>query len=434
MNVLSIGEKIKRKRKMLGMTLKDLAGNRVTTGQISLIESGKSNPSMDLLEYLAKKLKTSIEYLLESEEKQAIKICNYYENIAFCHLYDKNVNKVKHYLTKMLDIVNKYNLEEVKYKVYFIKGCCSYEMENYEEAVESILTANIGFSKFSMYEEFIKSLLYLSYISIKQKNFISAIIHLKCIVKLKDKYFHNYDLMFFEVYYLISKSYAEIGYIDDSQYYLKEAIHLLNKFYNPRENALLFMEHSIRAMEEEDLDNAIRFSFISREYFEKLDKLNLRQVVEINISKDLIENNQLDIGKRYLLRAKGIVENYRFDNLSKIYKNFIILYIKKKDLDRANKYLLKFEKILDMTNFDDVKDFYILKYEIKILNEDYSEAEIVLILAYNFFKEFKEFDIAGYFCLILSKFYIDMKRIDEAKNIISEAFLQYKKVGYKGVL
>ena len=38
MNILSIGEKIKKKRKKLGMTLKDLAGNRVTTGQISLIE------------------------------------------------------------------------------------------------------------------------------------------------------------------------------------------------------------------------------------------------------------------------------------------------------------------------------------------------------------------------------------------------------------
>lgn len=37
MNILSIGEKIRKKRKELGMTLRDLAGSRVTTGQISLI-------------------------------------------------------------------------------------------------------------------------------------------------------------------------------------------------------------------------------------------------------------------------------------------------------------------------------------------------------------------------------------------------------------
>ena len=53
MEILSLGEKIKRRRKELNMTLKDLAGDRITPGQISLVESGRSNPSMDLLEYLA---------------------------------------------------------------------------------------------------------------------------------------------------------------------------------------------------------------------------------------------------------------------------------------------------------------------------------------------------------------------------------------------
>ena len=53
MEILTLGEKIKRRRKELEMTLKDLAGDRITPGQISLVESGRSNPSMDLLEYLA---------------------------------------------------------------------------------------------------------------------------------------------------------------------------------------------------------------------------------------------------------------------------------------------------------------------------------------------------------------------------------------------
>ena len=60
MEILSLGEKIKRRRKELNMTLKDLAGERITPGQISLVESGRSNPSMDLLEYLANTLDTSI--------------------------------------------------------------------------------------------------------------------------------------------------------------------------------------------------------------------------------------------------------------------------------------------------------------------------------------------------------------------------------------
>lgn len=52
MEILTLGEKIKRRRKEQKMTLKDLAGDRITPGQISLVESGRSNPSMDLLEHL----------------------------------------------------------------------------------------------------------------------------------------------------------------------------------------------------------------------------------------------------------------------------------------------------------------------------------------------------------------------------------------------
>jgi len=82
MEILSLGEKIKKRRKELDLTLKNLAGDRITAGQISLIESGKSNPSMDLLEYLAGALKVSVEHLMETEETQASKICIYYQNIA----------------------------------------------------------------------------------------------------------------------------------------------------------------------------------------------------------------------------------------------------------------------------------------------------------------------------------------------------------------
>ena len=78
MEILSLGEKIKKKRKALNMTLKDLAKDRITPGQISLVESGRSNPSMDLLEYLSLNLNTTVEYLIESEDSQAEKISKYY--------------------------------------------------------------------------------------------------------------------------------------------------------------------------------------------------------------------------------------------------------------------------------------------------------------------------------------------------------------------
>src|SRR5665647_3337422 len=84
------------------MTLKDLAGDRITPGQISLVESGKSNPSMDLLEYLALTLNTSVEYLMESEETQAEKICLYFEDMAEFNIMNENLNSGEEYIDCLL--------------------------------------------------------------------------------------------------------------------------------------------------------------------------------------------------------------------------------------------------------------------------------------------------------------------------------------------
>ena len=74
MNILSLGEKIKKLRKEKNMTLKELAGDRITAAQISHIERDKSHTSHELLEYLAYQLDVSVDYLLETKEMQSKKI------------------------------------------------------------------------------------------------------------------------------------------------------------------------------------------------------------------------------------------------------------------------------------------------------------------------------------------------------------------------
>lgn len=64
---ITIGRKIRERRRELKMTQSDLAGNEMTKSMLSHIETGHSNPSMKNLEYIARKLDIPIAYLLEDD-------------------------------------------------------------------------------------------------------------------------------------------------------------------------------------------------------------------------------------------------------------------------------------------------------------------------------------------------------------------------------
>ncbi len=63
-----IGEKIKRHRTMLGMTQKELCGDRMTRNMLSLIESGSATPSLDTVCYLAERLGITPAYLFSEDD------------------------------------------------------------------------------------------------------------------------------------------------------------------------------------------------------------------------------------------------------------------------------------------------------------------------------------------------------------------------------
>lgn len=110
--ILSIGEKIKRARIYKGLTLKDICEDQISVSKMSCIENNKIEAENWVLEYISEKLELDINYLKHDVKSQLIdnittfKICkeknNYYEE------YFEDVN---------------YNLEYAqKYKCYDL--CC----------------------------------------------------------------------------------------------------------------------------------------------------------------------------------------------------------------------------------------------------------------------------------------------------------------------
>jgi tetratricopeptide (TPR) repeat protein len=69
MHYLTLGQKLRMKRKELNLTLKDVAGDYISTATISLVERDLQNPSDELLRYLSEKLQTPISYFRETPEE-----------------------------------------------------------------------------------------------------------------------------------------------------------------------------------------------------------------------------------------------------------------------------------------------------------------------------------------------------------------------------
>ncbi|KHD35971.1 XRE family transcriptional regulator [Clostridium acetobutylicum] len=63
MEILSVGEKIKRARIYKRLTLKDICDDKVSVSKMSCIENGKITPDNEILEFVAKKLNVALDYL-----------------------------------------------------------------------------------------------------------------------------------------------------------------------------------------------------------------------------------------------------------------------------------------------------------------------------------------------------------------------------------
>ncbi|PEB38466.1 transcriptional regulator [Bacillus pseudomycoides] len=68
-----LGKRINKLRVEKGMTLVELAGNKMSKGMLSMIENGHSNPSMDSLKFIAHQLGCDPQYLLGSSTSDELK-------------------------------------------------------------------------------------------------------------------------------------------------------------------------------------------------------------------------------------------------------------------------------------------------------------------------------------------------------------------------
>lgn len=429
MEILSLGEKIKRRRKELDMTLKDLAGDRITPGQISLVESGKSNPSMDLLEYLADSLNISIEYLMESEETQAEKICTYFENIAESHILNNELSLGEQYIENALFYAEKYGLEFRKARNIYLRGKIYTLKGDLGLAQQFFLSANVIFIKENRYEEIISTFLKLGTITFAMQAYHSACSYFHQAEKVYEDSEIGNDFIIGQIYYYIASTYYKLEQLDKAINYSYLANSKFEKINNKKEYAKSLLLLSQEYSKKGEMDTAIKYSQKTLKLFKEIDDYVYIAEIENNLGKlfaefDNIEESFVHLNKAKKLRMKNKDVNY-IETLINICEN----YIKIKDISSAKEILKEIMDNKDNGNELTLYSYYLLKYRIDMIEDDKQEAENTLMIALDYAKAAELKNEIAEVSILIGKFYIDNGKDVEAAKFLSEGVETFKKLG-----
>ncbi len=429
MEILSLGEKIKKRRKELNMTLKDLAGERITPGQISLVESGKSNPSMDLLEYLASTLNTSVEYLMESEETQAEKNCLYFENIAEAYILNGDINLGEQYIEKALYYAEKYNLEYRKAKNLYLRANIYMTKREYTLAQQFFLSANVIFIKNNSFEDIVNTFLNLGKITFELRAYHSS----NSYFQQAEKVFLDSDVgndpLLAEIYYYIASTYFKLENLDKAINYSYLAKEKFDQIDNKEEYAKSLLLLAKEYNEKGEVENAIKYSKKTLDIYRKLKNSFQTSQIENDLGKLFYEFENIEESFRHFSKAKEIRAKNRDPKLIETLVSICENYIKLKDLKNCNEILEEISSNIQDGDNLALINYYILKHRVELIEGNLLEAENTLIVALNFAKNMDCFKQAAEICIMLGKFYIDSKNDAKAAKYLNEGVSLFKQLG-----
>lgn len=429
MEILALGEKIKRRRKELDMTLKDLAGDRITPGQISLVESGRSNPSMDLLEYLAGALNTSVEYLMESEETQAEKIIKYYEKMAESYILSGDYITGEKYIENALFYVDKYNLEYRKARIIFLRAQICQSKGEYTLAQQLLLSSNIIFIKNNNYEEIVKTFVNLGKITLKQKAFHSSNSYFRQAEKV---YLDNEigdDFLLGEIYYYMAQAYFNIENIEMAMEYSNLAKKYFDKVGNREEYAKSLLITAEEYNKKGDLINAIKYSEKTLEVYRELNELTNVSEIENNLGKLFYEFEDIEESFKHYNIAKDILARKKDSKVIETLINICENYIKVKNIPKCEVVLAEINSYLEKNDTENIIKLNLLWYRIYILKDLLREAEFILLDTYDIAKNNNLKREEGELAIILGKFYVDNKKEVEATRYLDKGVNIFREIG-----
>lgn len=430
MEILTLGKKIKQKRKEQNMTLKDLAGDKVTPGQISLVESGKSKPSIDLLEYIAEKMNVSIDYILETEEHQAEKLCQYYSKIACASLYAENYEQAKEAISKGMIYAKDYNLDYYAGLNDLYSGNIEQARENYKQAQSYYISANEVFLKVGKMYDAIDTYMQLGLTAYKLSYFSSSLNFYKQAEKLIDRHKISDDDMLMRIYFNISLCYSMTDDYSSAIDYVLLAMEKLKKKNDSHQygQSLLMLSLSYNSLKK--FDEALIYADKAIHVFKELDNLNLTAKIETNMGIMLSDIGNIDESFKHLKNAYRIKVETKDKTLPLTMFRMIDNYLNINEVDKAMEIL---NDACDKCNTEEFQEYrvqvYYYYYKVYLTMDDKKNAELNLLEAIKYLQGMDMPKELADIYILIGEFYDSEGKQTEALEFFNKGISLYKELG-----
>lgn len=337
MEILSLGEKIKKLRKEKNLTLKELAGDRITAAQISHIERDKSHTSYELLEYLGEKLDVSVDYLLETKEMQSKKLTDNMILKSEIYIKSNQIEKAEQEIKEVLIICEKYNLIENYGKCNFLLATINLKKGNNNDAVTNFEKSLHFFIKNNDKESIFKCYLNIGKVYMDEKFYNGAISHFNFAEEvLRESKIEDISI-YQDLYSKISYCYIKLDQPQKSLDYIAK-ISELNRQGNSKE------EVDVLVLRANNMLNTGKYEE-AREYFDKalaiLEKEENKTelaVIYLTIADTYRKMGNTEKFLEYSQIAYDIKKNDEDDYMINSLCNMIRAYIELGEFEIARKY------------------------------------------------------------------------------------------------
>lgn len=379
MKIFSLGEKIRNRRKELNMTLKDLAGDRVTAGQLSFVELGKSNPSPELLEYIASRLNVSVDYLLESEASQARRICEYNIKLAQAYIYDRNYEDAKCLLDECDKTAVHYDLRDMLGRIELNRGSIALNKNEYEEAAGHFLHSNRYFIEYNDVSGVIESYIMLGETACKAGVYDLSLSYYKQAETLNNDSGQYDEQRRTKICFCICLCYIKLGRMDEAGHYLNQVEEYLRAINDKQQYAHNLMAVSLEYKSANDYERALHYADMAVNLFKEIQDQECKTIMEMNMGVMYSDKGDVDKSDFYLKNCEKLLRNWDSRNLACIYLNLARNEIKRKRYDSALKLIekgLNFAE--DAEDMDCQIKYYSCLYEIYLNKKEPDKCEQAL--------------------------------------------------------